>query len=68
MTIEFAHPFAKELLQDILAGEQVGIALLNARRYFLGLKNPLGLAYTLFGSATTRFEPSRFQNQASVST
>jgi hypothetical protein len=60
MTVEFAHPFAEKFLRDMLAGERVGIALLNARRHFLELKNPLGLAYTLFGSATVCFEPSRF--------
>lgn len=55
MTIEFADPFAEELLKGILAGEQIGKILLNIRRHFLKLKNPLGLAYSLFGSATTSF-------------
>lgn len=59
MTIEFAHPFAEKFLRDMLAGEQVGIALLNARRHFIELKNPLGLAYTLLSSATVCFEPPR---------
>lgn len=57
MTVEFAHPFAEQFLRDVLTGEQAGIALLNARRNFLKLKNPLGLAYTLFGSATACFKP-----------
>lgn len=58
MTVEFAHPFAEKLLSEILSGEKVGHALLNARRHFMEKKNPLGLAYTLYGSATTCFEPA----------
>ena len=58
MTVEFAHPFSKKFLGDLLAGETVGNALLNARSHFMKLKNPLGLAYTLFGSATTCFQPA----------
>ena len=64
MTLEFAHPFAALFLEDILAGEQVGIALLKARRHFMKLRNPLGLAYTLFGLATISFEPPRFHLMA----
>ncbi len=60
MTVEFAHPFAEKFLGDMLAGEQAGRVLLNVRRYFIDLKNPLGLAYTLFGSVSVRFEPPRF--------
>ena len=56
MTIEFAHPFSEFLLTRILAGESIGNALLKARRHFLTKQsNPLGLAYTLFGTATHRF-------------
>ena len=58
MTVEFAHPFSEKFLGDLLAGETVGNALLNARSHFMKLKNPLGLAYTLFGSATTCFQPA----------
>ena len=61
MTIEFAHPFSEKFLGDLLAGETVGNALLNARSYFMKLKNPLGLAYTLFGSAATCFQPAILQ-------
>lgn len=60
MTVEFAHPFAEEFLGGILAGKQVGNVLLNVRRHFLELRNPLGLAYNMFGSATVCFEPPRF--------
>jgi CHAT domain len=56
MTVEFAHPFAEKFFEDLLNGEMVGIALLKARRHFINLKNPLGLAYTLFGSATLNFK------------
>jgi hypothetical protein len=60
MTVEFAHPFAARFLADVFAGRRVGDALLAARRHFLELNNPLGLAYTLFGQATVTFEPPRF--------
>jgi hypothetical protein len=56
MTIEFAHPFAERFFECLLAGDPVGIAVLKARRYFMdNKKNPLGLAYTLYGSATLFF-------------
>ena len=66
MSVEFAHSFAKKLLTDILAGESLGEALLDARRHFMTLKNPLGLAYTLFGSATACFKPPRLSAYASL--
>src|SRR5215467_4858149 len=56
MTIEFAHPLAERMLTSLLCGRSVGEALLEARLHFLGLRNPLGLAYTLYGSATTRID------------
>lgn len=56
MTIEFAHPLAERVLTSLLCGRAVGEALLEARHHFLGLRNPLGLAYTLYGSATTRID------------
>ena len=56
MTIEFAHPLAERVLTSLLSGRPVGEALLEARRHFLGLRNPLGLAYTLYGSATARLD------------
>ncbi len=57
MTIEFANVFSESLLTGLLAGETIGTALLNARRKFIALRNPLGLAYTLFGSAAASFAP-----------
>jgi hypothetical protein len=57
MTVEFAHPFAGRCLSNILAGASVGAALLEARRHFFGHRNPLGLAYTAFGSLSARFTP-----------
>jgi hypothetical protein len=57
MTTTFAHPFSRELLLAILQGESVGEALRKARCYFIEKKNPLGLAYTLFGSGLVRYEP-----------
>jgi hypothetical protein len=60
MTIEFAHPFAEKFLTGILTGESVGKALLDTRRHFMDQRNPLGLVYTLFGSAASCFTPPRF--------
>jgi hypothetical protein len=57
MTVEFAHPFAKQLLTGMLEGRPVGKVLIAARRRFLEQSNPLGLAYSLFGSATACIEP-----------
>lgn len=51
----FAHYFSKEFFEALANGESVGQALLSARQKFIKLKNPLGLAYTLFGSATAKF-------------
>ena len=57
MTIEFAHPFAEEILRGMLLGDTIGNVLLNARRHFIdGYRNPLGLAYNLYGSTTLCFE------------
>jgi hypothetical protein len=58
MTVEFAHPFSEKFLGDLFAGKTIGEALLNARCHFMKLKNPLGLAYTSFGSATICFQPT----------
>jgi hypothetical protein len=57
MTVEFANVFSESLLTGLLAGQTIGNALLQARRKFIGLRNPLGLAYTLFGSAAASFTP-----------
>lgn len=51
MTIRFAHPFAEYVLKALLDGSSVGRALLMARRHFLGIGNPLGLGYTLYGDS-----------------
>jgi hypothetical protein len=54
MTPVFAHAFSKQVLGSLLGGETIGNALQAARRHFLDERNPLGLAYTLYGRATTR--------------
>jgi HEAT repeat protein len=64
MTVEFAHPFAKSVLEGLLAGAPLGQVMLDARREFINRKNPLGLAYTLFGSAMLCFKPPRFKKSA----
>ena len=57
MTNEFAHPFSQQLFEELLRGRPLGEALRKARRYFIEKRNPLGLAYTLFGSAAARYKP-----------
>ena len=54
MTSVFAHAFAEQFFVYLLAGRDVGTALLQARLYFLAedRRNLLGLAYTLYGRAT----------------
>lgn len=52
MTAVFANAFAKLVLDELFAGRDIGTALWKSRRYFLkDMKNPLGLAYTLYGRA-----------------
>lgn len=46
-----ADAMATAFLQAFLSGSSAGEALLQARRRLLAKYNPLGLAYTLFGSA-----------------
>jgi len=56
MTAVFAHEFAKVVLDALFRGDDVGTALWKARRHFLtgNMRNPLGLAYTLYGRAVAR--------------
>lgn len=56
MTSVFAHAFSKVIFDNLFSGEDVGTTVWNARRYFLGndMRNPLGLAYTLYGRGTAR--------------
>jgi hypothetical protein len=58
MTVRFAHPFAQQLLTELLQGTMVAEALRRVRQSFLDARNPLCLAYTLFGSGTLRFQPA----------
>lgn len=51
MTVSFAHPFAKTVLNEVLGGASIGAAVLSARRQFVEQQNPLGLAYSLYGNA-----------------
>jgi hypothetical protein len=54
MTGVFANAFAEVVLDSLFGGDDIGTALWKGRRQFLGpdLRNPLGLAYTLYGRAT----------------
>jgi hypothetical protein len=67
MTVHFAHPFSRVLLGDVLRGQSLANALRSARQYFLDNKNPLGLAYTLFGSGTLQFLPPRLPVKSQTS-
>jgi hypothetical protein len=51
----FAHPFSEVLLREFLAGRTLGEALRRARVHFMRERNPLGLAYTLYGAAGACF-------------
>ena len=55
MTLVWAPGHPRMMPPEELRG--MGDALRTARRVFLDRKNPLGLAYTLFGSGTLRFCP-----------
>jgi hypothetical protein len=52
MTGVFADAFARRVLDRLFAGDNIGTSLWKARRHFLTEgRNPLGLAYTLYGRA-----------------
>jgi hypothetical protein len=56
MTAVFAAAFAKTMFDALFSGKDIGTALLATRRHYLGStqRNPLGLAYTLYGRATAK--------------
>jgi hypothetical protein len=54
MTAVFADAFARQVFDALFGGEDIGSALMKARRHFLQQKNPLGLAYTLYGRGVAR--------------
>ncbi len=56
MTTVFAHPFSERVLKEFFAGQSLGDSLRIARRHFMDQRNPLGLAYSLFGAATARYD------------
>ncbi len=64
MAAVFACPFAKQFFKDLLGGDSVGKAVLGASRYFMERKNPLGLAYTVYGSVMHSFKPLPIQRPA----
>jgi hypothetical protein len=56
MTAVFADAFANLVFESLFGGDDIGTALWKARRHFLRdeVRNPLGLAYTLYGRANAR--------------
>jgi hypothetical protein len=49
MTACFADIFAREVIGKLANQENIGMAVLNARRHFHDQRNPLGFVYTLYG-------------------
>jgi hypothetical protein len=55
ITSVFADPFGEFVMSALFEGQDIGTALLRARSHFLSeFRNPLGLAYTLYGRGVTR--------------
>lgn len=54
MTAVFANAFAQKVFDSLFGGDDIGSALWKARRHFLQQRNPLGLAYTLYGRAVAK--------------
>jgi hypothetical protein len=56
MTSVFAAAFAQSMFDALFSAKDIGTALLETRRYYLApeRRNPLGLAYTLYGRATAK--------------
>ena len=64
----FADLMGREMLPRLLAGVPVGTALREVRLMLIEERgNPLGLAYTLWGSATAQIMPPVFQLAAPAS-
>ncbi len=59
----FGHHFAKEFLWKWTLGAEAGEAILETRLDFMKKGNALGLAYTLFGSSTTRLNPAPIKSE-----
>jgi HEAT repeat protein len=66
MTVHFAYPFGEAVLDAVMDGIPVGLALLRTRRSFIEKRNPLGLAYTLYGSACAGFGPASQSTRGST--
>lgn len=50
---------ATSFLEGLLAGQSAGNAMLRMRRLLLAKNNPLGLMYTLYGSARLKLVVAR---------
>lgn len=77
MLSHFADLFARKFFERFFYGMEgpdnkcasVGRILFDLRREFMGKKNPLGFAYTLFGNATTRLSrqlPGKDTNHSTI--
>jgi hypothetical protein len=56
---ELAAAVARDILgRMVTRGEALGTALLGVRRAMLGAGNPMGLAYSAYGSAALHFHTS----------
>lgn len=54
----YADYVGRQMIQALLQGDSVGTALLSIRQESVRRKNPLGLAYNVFGSVNARIEPA----------
>jgi hypothetical protein len=59
---QFADKFAKKFFDALMRGASLGEALSEARQTFDAKNNPLGLAYSLYGSASTRIVDPLLRN------
>lgn len=63
----FANAFAHELLPQLLSGDEIGSAVLEARRNLAQSHgNPFGLAYVLWGITATKYMPAAIQPRAAT--
>ena len=63
----FADAFAHQIIPQLVSGTAIGQALLDARRALAkDCGNPLGLAYTLWGAADTRYTPAAIDAAAAT--
>jgi hypothetical protein len=66
MTAVFADLFARQVIEELARQNTIGMAVLEARRHFHEERNPLGLAYTLYGRSDARLGSESLSNRQQV--